>query len=80
MSRALMQSTTRIAIHVETDTAQVTQLLQAITVLVGLLFAVGNLVRPVVIFAADFVEAATFTVKVLTIGFNSFAYGFGVTG
>jgi hypothetical protein len=71
--------TTRIAILVEADTRQVTELVTALVTLLNLLLAIGNLAKPVVIFAADFAEAAIFTGKVLGIVASALAYGFGVT-
>lgn len=78
MNSTLMH-TTCIAILVEADTAQITELIKVLLALFNLLFTVWSWITPVVIFAADIVEAASFTAKMLTIGFNSLLLGLGVT-
>ncbi|MCG3210577.1 MAG: hypothetical protein FOGNACKC_04208 [Anaerolineae bacterium] len=71
---------TRIAINliVEDDTGSVAQFLAALTAVLGLLVMVSRWVSSVIVWLADFIEAGSFTVKVLAIGFNSLAFGLGV--
>lgn len=71
---------TRIALNliVDDDTGSVTEFLTALTALIALVVAIAHWVKPVVIFAADLIEAANFSAKVLAIGVNALAFGLGV--
>ena len=75
MTSHLMQ-TTRIAVLIEADTKQLAELMQAIALIVGFAFVVFSLARPAIIFTADFVEAATFTGKVMGIIVSALLFGF----
>ncbi|MCG3208337.1 MAG: hypothetical protein FOGNACKC_01940 [Anaerolineae bacterium] len=70
--------TTRIAVLVETDIPRVAELVNALAVLVGLLFALVTLLKPVILFVADFVTAADFTLTLFSIMVRSVAFGLGV--
>ena len=76
MTSRLMQTTARVAILIEADTRQLAELATALTTLVSLLLTIGGAIKPVITFAADFVEAATFTGKMMGIVVIALAYGF----
>ncbi len=70
--------TVKIAVMIESDTAQVAEWVNALTVLIGALLALAGWLKPALLFAADFTEAANFTAKIMAIGFNALAFGLGV--
>jgi len=76
MTARLMQTTARVAILIEDDTRQLTELATALVTLFNALLTIGSVIKPVVIFATDFAEAASFTGKVMGIAVSALAYGF----
>lgn len=75
MSTTLMHST-RIAIVVEDDTGNLTQLIATITVLVAMLVKMAYFVSEVALLVGDVMEAGRFTVAVAGIGFRAIMWGF----
>jgi hypothetical protein len=76
MTARLMQTTARVAILIEADTRQVIELTAALVTILNALLTIGGAIKPIVTFAADFVEAATFTGKMMGIVVSALAYGF----
>lgn len=71
---------TRIAINlvIEDDTGRITEFLMMLTALIGILLRFAEWVKPVVVWAGDFLTAASFTAKIVAISFNALAFGLGV--
>ncbi len=79
MTAALMH-TTRIAVQIVIDdeAGQFAQLVTALTALAGLLLRIIYTTRPVVVFVADLIEAAAFTIALFSIIGKALAFGLGV--
>lgn len=71
---------TRIAFQViiDDDTGTIASFLAALTMLIGLLLAAGQLVSSVALFVSDFIEAGRFTSTVFIIAFKALAFGIGI--
>lgn len=71
---------TRIAISIVIDdeAGQLTNLLVALTALIGLLLTAGRLISEVYTYTCDVVEAVRFTSQVWEIWLRALAFGLGV--
>lgn len=76
MGTSTLMHSTRIAVVIEDDTGNLTQLIATVTVLVAMLVSFAHFVAEAALLASDVMEASRFTVAVFGIGFRAVMWGF----